>query len=249
MTKLSVNVNKIATLRNTRPQLNIPDLIALSRIALDAGADGLTIHPRPDQRHIRDQDIDGLAELLQAYPKLELNIEGNPFEGRYLEQCGRVRPHQCTLVPDSISQSTSDHGWRFPDDLERLQPVIRHLQALGCRVSLFMDPNVDQIPWVAQAGAERVELYTEPFAARYARHDPLATKDYVQAAHAATEAGLMVNAGHDPSLANLAALLQAVPDIAEVSIGHALIADALVFGLSETVRKYLEEIESSRRRH
>ena len=187
-----------------------------------------------------------MAELLQAHPSLELNIEGNPFEGRYLEQCGRVRPHQCTLVPDSISQSTSDHGWRFPDDLERLQPVIRQLQAWGCRVSLFMDPNVDQMPWVARAGAERVELYTEPFAASYARHDPMATAAYVQAAQAATEAGLMVNAGHDLSLANLATLLRAVPDIAEVSIGHALIADALIFGLSETVRKYLREIASCR---
>ncbi len=238
MTKLSVNVNKIATLRNTRPNLNIPDLVRLSKIAIEAGADGLTIHPRPDERHIREGDVDAIAELLKAYPSLEFNIEGNPFEGKYIEHCRRARPHQCTLVPDSATQSTSDHGWSFPQDLEKLRPVIAKLQSFGSRVSLFMDPIPDQMELVTEAGADRVELYTEPYAASFERGDATASYAYCATALAADAAGLGINAGHDLNLHNLGAFLKSVPYVDEVSIGHALIADALEFGFKETIRRY-----------
>jgi pyridoxine 5-phosphate synthase len=238
MTKLSVNVNKIATLRNTRPNLNIPDLVRLSRIALEAGAAGLTIHPRPDQRHIRDLDVEALAKLLKAHPSIEFNIEGNPFEGKYIEHCRRTRPHQCTLVPDSVTQSTSDHGWNLPQELEKLRPVIAQLKSFGSRVSLFMDPLPNQMPFVAEAGADRVELYTEPYASRFENGESNACDDYCAAAIAAKAAGLEVNVGHDLNLHNLGPFLKSVPHVAEVSIGHALIADALEFGLVETIRRY-----------
>lgn len=238
MTKLSVNVNKIATLRNTRPNLNLPDLVRLSRIAIEAGAAGLTIHPRPDQRHIREDDVYAIAELLKTYPLIEFNIEGNPFEGRYIEHCRRTRPHQCTLVPDSVSQSTSDHGWNLPQDLDKLRPVIAQLKSFGSRVSLFMDPLPDQMPFVVEAGADRVELYTEPYATRFDRGELTACGDYQATALAANVAGLEINAGHDLNRHNLGPFLKAVPYVAEVSIGHALIADALEFGLSETIRRY-----------
>jgi pyridoxine 5-phosphate synthase len=239
MTKLSVNVNKIATLRNTRPSLNIPDLVKLSEIAIEAGAEGITIHPRPDQRHIRDEDVAALSVLLQRYPGIEFNIEGNPFEGKYVEHCATVRPHQCTLVPDTVEQSTSDHGWQFPTDLDRLKPVVRQLKSFGCRVSLFMDPLADQMQFVRSAGADRVELYTEPFAARYAKSEATACDDYRVASEAAHAEGLAVNAGHDLNLLNLGEFLDRVPYIAEVSIGHALIADALEYGLAEAIKRYL----------
>ncbi len=238
MTKLSVNVNKIATLRNTRPNLNIPDLVRLSKIAIDAGAAGLTIHPRPDQRHIRGQDVEALAKLVKAYPSLELNIEGNPFEGMYIEHCRQTRPHQCTLVPDIATQSTSDHGWNLPEDLDKLRPVIAQLKSFGSRVSLFMDPLPNQIPFVAEAGADRVELYTEPYASRFERGESNACEDYYAAAIAAKAVGLEINAGHDLNLHNLGPFLKSVPHVAEVSIGHALIADALEFGLVETIHRY-----------
>ncbi len=238
MTKLSVNVNKIATLRNTRPNLNIPDLVHLSTIAIEAGADGLTIHPRPDQRHIRDRDVDDLSRLLEAYPAVEFNIEGNPFEGKYLDHCERVRPHQCTLVPDSAAQSTSDHGWSLPTDIERLKPVVALLKSFGCRVSLFMDPIAEQMSFVRETGADRVELYTEPYASKFAAEKSKAAEDYRNAALAAIDQGMEINAGHDLNLQNLADFLTNVPRVVEVSIGHALIADAMVFGLATTVRRY-----------
>jgi pyridoxine 5-phosphate synthase len=238
-TKLSVNVNKIATLRNTRPKLNIPDLVRLSELAIQAGAAGLTIHPRPDQRHIRDDDVDAIADLLKRHSAIEFNIEGNPFEGRYMEHCHRTRPQQCTLVPDSGAQNTSDHGWNLPDDIDRLRPIVRELQSIGCRVSLFMDPNVEAIRLLTHTGADRVELYTEPYAAWYERQAGfIGIIDYTRSAIAAHQAGLHINAGHDLNLENLGYFVQHVPNVAEVSIGHALIADAIEFGLAETVRKY-----------
>lgn len=239
MTKLSVNVNKIATLRNTRLHLQIPDLVRLSKIVIEAGAAGITIHPRPDERHIRAADVDKIAALIATHSGCEFNIEGNPFEGDYMTHCLRVKPTQCTLVPDSLSQSTSDHGWNMPADLERLRPVVKRLQSVGCRVSLFMDPIPEAMDFVIESGADRVELYTEPYAAAFVRGEMMAAANYRDTANAARALGLGVNAGHDLNLVNLSNFLERVPNVLEVSIGHALIADALEFGLFKTVRKYL----------
>lgn len=237
-TKLSVNVNKIATLRNTRPNLNIPDLVALSRVSLEAGAHGITIHPRPDERHIRGSDVAPLAALVKQFPGVEFNIEGNPFHGRYMDHCRETRPTQCTLVPDSEGQSTSDHGYDLTRDGERLRPIIAELKSLGCRVSLFMDPVLDAIRSAKEVGADRVELYTEPFASAFASGQLTIVHDYARSAEAARSVGLGVNAGHDLSLENLGYFLEQVPGIDEVSIGHALIGDALRLGLAETVKRY-----------
>jgi pyridoxine 5-phosphate synthase len=237
-TKLSVNLNKVATLRNTRA-IGIPSVTRFARIALDAGAHGITLHPRPDERHIRPHDVTDIAEVLKAYPAVELNIEGNPFQG-LVEHAERVRPAQCTLVPDDVAQSTSDHGWDLSKDGERLKPVVARLRALGCRVSLFMDAVPSAIARAKDVGADRVELYTEPYAAAFARgaHAEVVPA-FRDSALAATAAGLGVNAGHDLNLDNLAPFLAAVPGVLEVSIGHALVADALELGMAETVRRYL----------
>lgn len=244
MTKLSVNVNKVATLRNTRPQLNIPNVLHCASICLDAGAHGITVHPRPDHRHIKPDDVYELAKLLEKYPDAEFNIEGNPFID-FMHFIGKTRPTQATLVPDSVEQSTSDSGWDLQANAERLVPVIRRLHELGTRVSLFMDPKPEHMDLAKQLGADRVELYTEPYAAAFAKNDPHAADAYTAAALRATEVGLEINAGHDLSLHNLATFLKRVPRVMEVSIGHALIGDALEFGLAETVRKYLIACTSS----
>jgi pyridoxine 5-phosphate synthase len=241
MTKLSVNVNKIATLRNTR-HLNVPDLQRLSGIVLDAGAEGLTIHPRPDERHIRGADVEPLARLVSRHRGVEFNIEGNPFEGLYIRHCRDAKPTQCTLVPDTIDQSTSDHGWDVRADADRLMPVIAELKSIGCRVSLFMDFDSPDFERAKSIGADRVELYTEPYARRHAAGDRKAIADFAGAARRAVDAGLGVNAGHDLNLGNLADLVRAAPMIDEVSIGHALIADAIEFGLARAVRMYLEQL-------
>src|SRR4051812_44289004 len=199
MTKLSVNINKVATLRNTR-SLEIPSVLHLSRIALDAGAHGITVHPRPDQRHIRPADVYDLARLLrEKYPGAEFNIEGNPFI-EYTHFARDVRPTQCTLVPDSPEAKTSDHGWDLSKPDARLAKVIEELKGYGCRVSLFMDPVPEQIRLVGKLGVDRVELYTEPYAAAFAKGDPSAVEPYAAAAQAAAEVGLGVNAGHDLNL-------------------------------------------------
>ena len=242
MTKLSVNVNKVATLRNTR-SLELPSLVKLSRIALDAGAHGITVHPRPDQRHIRPGDVVELAELLKAYPAAEYNIEGNPFHG-LLEHCEHVRPAQATLVPDAREAFTSNHGWNLIEldatSRAALARSVSELKAFGCRVSLFLDPVTEMMPIARALGADRVELYTEPYAAAAATGrtaESLAI--YGRAAAAARAAGLGVNAGHDLNLQNLGPFVQGAGPIDEVSIGHALIADALELGMAETVRRYL----------
>ena len=241
MTKLSVNVNKVATLRNTR-SLEIPNVVKLSRIALDAGADGITVHPRPDQRHIRPADVVELAALLKQYPRAEYNIEGNPFHG-LLEHCQQVLPQQATLVPDAREAFTSNHGWNLIEldakSRAALSRTVSDLKSIGCRVSLFLDPVVEMMPLARELGADRVELYTEPYAAavtggRAAESIAL----YGRAAAAARAAGLGVNAGHDLSLQNLEPFLRGTGPIDEVSIGHALIADALELGMAETVRRY-----------
>lgn len=237
-TALSVNVNKIALLRNTR-HLGIPDVVALSRIALEAGAQGITVHPRPDERHIRTPDVSDLAALLKQWPQAEYNIEGNPTHN-LMDFVRALRPHQCTLVPDSVGQFTSDHGWDLPADLERLRPLVAEARALGVRVSLFMDPLPQAMAHAAAVGAHRVELYTEAYARAHGGPDHARMlQQYADAAIAAQAAGLGVNAGHDLNRDNLTDFLRAVPGVQEVSIGHALIADALELGLAETVRDYL----------
>jgi pyridoxine 5-phosphate synthase len=245
-TKLSVNVNKVATLRNTRPHLGIPGVVRAATLCLDAGAHGITVHPRPDRRHITPADVRDLARLLPRYPAAEFNIEGNPFHD-YMDLVREVRPTQCTLVPDDVSAATSDHGWDLSRDGGRVGPVVEALKALGCRVSLFMDPDPRQVERAAALGADRVELYTEPYARRFGAGDPSAAGAYADAARAAAAVGLGVNAGHDLNLSNLAPFLARVPHVLEVSIGHALVADALEFGLAETVRKYLAACGAPRR--
>src|SRR3989440_3749465 len=222
MTQLSVNVNKAATLRNTRTN-GIPSVVGAACIALDAGAHGITVHPRPDQRHIRPHDVFEIAGLLKSYPGAEFNIEGNPFH-HYMEFAEKVRPTQCTLVPDSPEAFTSNHGWDLRAEGERLRPVVDTLHNLGCRVSLFMDPVPEQIELAPQIGADRIELYTEPYADAFARGETeRQLPRYVEAARRAHDLGLGVNAGHDLNLDNLPTLLAAIPFLDEVSIGHALI--------------------------
>ena len=243
-TALSVNVNKIALLRNTR-HLAIPDVVGLSRQALQAGAQGLTVHPRPDARHIRTQDVHDLAALMRDWPATEYNIEGNPFHN-LMDFVRQVRPHQATFVPDGQDQFTSDHGWQLPEDLERLKPLIAESQALGVRVSLFMDPLPEMMAAARASGADRVELYTEAYASAFgtAQQAEVLAR-YTAAANAALAVGLEVNAGHDLSRDNLTEFLRAVPGVVEVSIGHALIADALELGIAETVRDYQRCIQNA----
>jgi pyridoxine 5-phosphate synthase len=242
MAKLSVNVNKVATLRNTR-SLEIPSVVKLSRIALEAGAHGITVHPRPDQRHIRPGDVTEVAELLRAFPHAEYNIEGNPFHG-LIEHCERVKPSQATLVPDAREAFTSNHGWNLVelDSASRaaLGRAMAELKALGCRVSLFLDPVAEMMPIARELGADRVELYTEPYAAACVAGRALdSIASYARATAAARSVGLGVNAGHDLNLENLRPFVDHAGPIDEVSIGHALIADALELGMAETVRRYL----------
>ncbi len=240
MTQLSVNVNKIATLRNTRA-LGIPDVVRLSAVALEAGAHGITVHPRPDERHIRAADVAPVAEVVRRFPGAEYNIEGNPFHG-LVEHCERVRPDQATLVPDAREAFTSNHGWNLAElpsaARAALANAIGRLHAAGARVSLFLDPIPELMPLARAIGADRIELYTEPYAAAGGARRADALRTYAAAARAARAAGLGVNAGHDLNLENLGPFLDAVPGVDEVSIGHALIADALELGLGAAVRRY-----------
>ena len=241
-TALSVNVNKVALLRNTR-HLGIPSVTRAARICLEAGAQGITIHPRPDQRHIRSEDVYELHALMKQWPQAEFNIEGNPTQN-LMDFIRATRPHQATFVPDSEDQFTSDHGWNFPQDAERLKPLIAECRQLGVRVSLFMDPVPAQMAAARAVGADRVELYTEPYAAAWGTADQEAQlQAYAAAAQAALDAGLGINAGHDLSRDNLAAFVARVPGLLEVSIGHALIADALELGYAQTVRAYQQCID------
>jgi len=249
MVSLSVNLNKVALLRNART-LDIPSPVRAAVLALEGGADGITVHPRPDERHIRPSDVRDLQALLKSWPAVEFNIEGNPLH-QLMDHVRAVRPNQCTFVPDDVGASTSDHGWDLRQGGERLRPLIAEARSLGCRVSLFMDADPRQMELVRQLGADRVELYTEPYARAFAAGQQAASLPrYQDAARAALQAGLGVNAGHDLNRTNLAPFLSAVPGVLEVSIGHALIADALEFGLARTVGLYLAQIrraESSQR--
>jgi pyridoxine 5-phosphate synthase len=244
-TALSVNVNKVALVRNTR-HLGIPSVTRAATLCLQAGAHGITVHPRPDERHIRAQDVFDLAMLLKKdWPGREFNIEGNPFHN-LMDFIRKARPHQATFVPDAEGQFTSDHGWNFPQDAERLRPLIAECRALGVRVSLFMDPIPEQMAKAKAVGADRVELYTEPYAASWGQAGQDAQLQvYARAAQAALDAGLGVNAGHDLNRDNLTEFLRRAPGVAEVSIGHALITDALELGYDATVKAYLHCIEDA----
>jgi pyridoxine 5-phosphate synthase len=237
-TSLSVNLNKVALVRNTR-HLGIPSVTRAATLCLEAGAHGITVHPRPDERHIRADDVRELAQLLKAWPQREFNIEGNPFQN-LMAFVREFRPQQCTFVPDSEGQFTSDHGWNLAHDADRLRPLIAEAQSLGVRVSLFMDADASVMAAAKAVGADRVELYTEPFAAAWGSPQQEAElARFALAAQAALDAGLGVNAGHDLNRDNLAAFVQRVPGVSEVSIGHALVADALEKGYRATVMDYL----------
>ncbi len=243
-TALSVNVNKVAMVRNTR-HLGIPSVMRAATLCLEAGADGITVHPRPDERHIRADDVREIAALMKAWPDREFNIEGNPTQNlmRFIEQ---YRPHQCTFVPDSEGQFTSDHGWNLEQDSARLAPLIARAHEFGVRVSLFMDAEPQAMAAARALGADRVELYTEPYAAAWGTAQQEAQLlRFAAAAQAARDAGLGVNAGHDLNRDNLTAFIRRVPGVAEVSIGHALIADALELGYGATVRDYLRCIDDA----
>ena len=244
MTALSVNLNKIALVRNTR-KLGIPSVTKFATIALEAGADGITVHPRPDGRHVRGEDVRELASLLAGWPAAEFNIEGNPFH-QLMDYVREVRPQQCTFVPDETGAFTSDHGWDLARESGRLRPVIEEARTLGVRVSLFMDAEPQAMKLAREVGADRVELYTEPYALAYgSAGQAAALARYRAAADAALAVGLGVNAGHDLNRDNLPPFLTAVPGVLEVSIGHALTADALEFGMATAVRMYLAAIRSA----
>jgi len=242
-TALSVNLNKIALIRNSR-EGNYPDVVEHAKVCIASGAEGITVHPRPDQRHIRPDDVRQLATLLAPMKALEFNIEGNPFappRGNYpglLVLAEETRPDQCTLVPDSDNQLTSDHGFDLTRSAEQLAPMITRLQAQGIRVSLFMDPIPEQIRLAKEVGADRIELYTGPYAAAWGTQE-LETiyRQHFLAAELATELGLGVNAGHDLNLINLPKYAS-VPGLLEVSIGHALTVDAIAMGLANAVQAY-----------
>ncbi len=244
---LSINLNKIALIRNSRPG-NYPDVLAHGKLCLDFGAQGITVHPRPDQRHIRPGDVLALAKLLRDYPKQEFNIEGNPFapaQDDYpglLQLVAAAKPQQCTLVPDSNQQATSDHGFDLETDGDRLVPIIEQLHNMGVRISLFMDPELKQIGLAKEVGADRIELYTGPFAETYLSQPnslEAVFKRFCEAAEYAHELGLGVNAGHDLNLQNMT-LFRKLPHLMEVSIGHALTVEALHKGLQSTIKEYLK---------
>lgn len=243
-TALSVNLNKVALVRNTR-HLGIPSVTRAAMLCLQAGAQGITVHPRPDERHIRGHDVADLAELMKAWPDREFNIEGNPLQN-LMGIVRQFKPQQCTFVPDSEGQFTSDHGWNPDSDTDKLRPLIAEAKALGVRVSLFMDAEPGSMAWAKAVGADRVELYTEPFAAAWGTRNQQTQLDrFAKAAQAALDVGLGVNAGHDLNRDNLTAFIKRVPGVQEVSIGHALIADALELGYSATIAAYLRCIREA----
>jgi pyridoxine 5-phosphate synthase len=243
MTRLSVNLNKVALLRNSR-NVGIPSVKRAALRCIEAGAHGITVHPRPDQRHIRQADVYDLADLVRGYPGIEFNVEGNPFP-EFLEMIRKVRPAQCTLVPDDPDAATSDHGWDLIEAAERLRPIIAQLRGLGVRVSLFMDADSTQWQQARALGADRVELYTQPYAESFARNDfERVLARCAGAASAAQSAGLGVNAGHDLNLRNLGQFCR-IPGILEVSIGHALVADALEMGFHNAVKAYLHVLAAN----
>ena len=234
MINLSVNINKIATLRNARGENN-PDVLKVASDCEEFGAQGITVHPRPDERHIRRSDVFGLRPIV----KTEFNIEGNPTP-QFIELVLQARPEQVTLVPDSADALTSSAGWDVESNFDFLSEVVERFSEVGIRTSIFVDPDPAQVKLAAKTGADRVELYTKPYADKYAASPDEAIAPYIEASKAAHSAGLGVNAGHDLNLDNLRFFAQNIPYLNEVSIGHALICDALYLGLPETIRRYRE---------
>ncbi len=243
MTKLSVNLNKFALLRNSR-DTDHPNVLTMARRAIASGVHGITVHPRPDQRHTRYSDVRDLSRLTAGHAEVEFNVEGNPVP-EFVEIVEATRPDQCTLVPDAPDQLTSDHGWNLETDRERVEPLIRRMQSAGIRVSLFMDPVPAQIDIVRSIGADRIELYTQPYARAWGgeESDGIWSRFERAAAHA-RDIGLGVNAGHDLNLQNLARFLE-IPGILEVSIGHAIVVESFDYGFEGTLERYLKIIEAS----
>jgi pyridoxine 5-phosphate synthase len=243
MTALSINLNKIALIRNSR-EGNYPSVVEHAKTCIDCGVDGITVHPRPDQRHIRPDDVRQLAALTRQLDEVEFNIEGNPFAdalGSYpglISLVQETQPDQCTLVPDADNQLTSDHGFDLTKQADQLVPIIDQIKAMGVRVSLFMDPDLQQIKLASDVGADRIELYTGPYAAAW-DSDQLETlfQQHLEAANLATSLGMGVNAGHDLNLDNLTKFAS-IPDLLEVSIGHAFTVDSLNMGMVSALRAY-----------
>ena len=252
-TALSVNLNKIALLRNSR-KTTIPSVVEAAVTCIKAGAQGITVHPRPDMRHIRPSDVYDLAELLTQpdYSEIEFNIEGNPYAGAeengypgFMALIDAVKPDQCTLVPDDPSQLTSDHGWDLTEDSNQLGPLVAKLKADNIRISCFMDPDHEQVRLANHLGTDRIEFYTGPYADHHNSPEGNSIlQTFIDAGTLAVSLGLGINAGHDLNQDNLARFCRDVPNVAEVSIGHAIINDALWVGLSKTVAKYREILNS-----
>ncbi|OJU28754.1 MAG: pyridoxine 5'-phosphate synthase [Sphingobacteriales bacterium 41-5] len=239
MTKLSVNINKIATLRNSRGGNN-PDLVKMAIDAQRFGADGITVHPRPDERHIRYQDVRDLKQVITT----EFNIEGNCSEQKFIDLVLEVKPDQVTLVPDALGQLTSDHGWNTIEHKDYLANIIKIFKEAGIRVSIFVDPDEEMVDGAAATGTDRIELYTESYASHYHQNKQQAIAPFIKAAQKAKELGLGLNAGHDLDLQNLQFFSQQIPSLAEVSIGHALISDALYLGFENTIQLYKRQLEN-----
>lgn len=240
-TKLSVNINKIATIRNSRGG-NTPNLLTVAKDCERFGAQGITVHPRPDERHIRYKDVYDLKPLLVT----EFNIEGNPREQKFMDLVLAVKPEQVTLVPDGTGQLTSDHGWNTIEHKEYLKQTIARFKNAGIRTSIFVDADVKMVEGAKETGTDRIELYTESYAKEYSANREEAIKPFIIAAKKANELNLGINAGHDLSLENLHYFAQNIPNLLEVSIGHALISDALYFGLENTVQLYLRALKFSK---
>ena len=238
MTRLSVNINKFATLRNARGG-NLPDVIKAALDCEKFGAEGITVHPRPDERHIRYQDVLDLKPILTT----EFNIEGNPIPS-FIDLVMKVRPAQVTLVPDAENVLTSNAGWNTIENKQFLKDVCKMFKDAGIRTSIFIDPVIEMIKHAAETGCDRVELYTEAYSAQYSQNREQAIEPYFKAAQCAAECGLGLNAGHDLNLENLRYFIETIPFIDEVSIGHALISDALYLGLENTIKAYLKEVRN-----
>ncbi|NLN34214.1 MAG: pyridoxine 5'-phosphate synthase [Flavobacteriaceae bacterium] len=243
MTKLSVNINKIATLRNSRGG-NTPKVVEAAVKAQEFGAQGITVHPRPDERHIRYQDVYDLKPVVTT----EFNIEGNPIQS-FMDLVLKVKPEQVTLVPDAEDAITSNAGWDTVKHQAYLTEIISEFKRNGIRTSIFLDPNPSLVEAAAQTGADRIELYTESFAVEYAKGNLNGVKPYRETADEALKNGLVLNAGHDLSLDNLQYFIEVIPEIAEVSIGHALISEAIYLGLENTIQAYLKRIELANQKH
>ncbi len=243
MTKLSVNINKFALIRNARGN-DFPNIIKIATRCINAGAHGITIHPRPDERHAKYSDAYELSTLLKKHPGIEFNIEGNPIP-KFLEMIKKVKPDQCTLVPDSPDQLTSDHGWDVIKEKEQLIQIIRSLQDSGIRVSIFLDPDIKQVEKAKETKTDRIELYTESYARTYGKEENESIfLSFRKAAQKAQELGMGINAGHDLNQQNLGHFLT-IPDILEVSIGHAIVVESFDHGLEDTIKRYLEIIKNA----